>query len=220
MGKNKLKKFEELKSFPNVKEFTGFFDVIDFGLKGKWNSGFFKNNNPVVLELACGRGDYTLELAKLHPGKNFIGIDIKGHRIWKGAKKALEENIENAAFLRTPIEKIADFFEAEEIDEIWITFPDPFPAIGSKNRRLTSPPFLEKYKQVLKQEGIIHLKTDADSLYKYSLEVAESSSLKVLEKTNDLYSLPSISEDLQIKTHYERMHLQAGKKIKYLKFTF
>ena len=215
MGKDKLKRFAEVDTFSNVLQ-------LDAGklFKGQWNTGFFKNNSPVVLELACGKGEYTVNLATMFPGKNFIGIDYKGNRIWRGAKTALEENVTNVAFLRIQIETLLEYFEPEEIDEIWITFPDPQPQVSREKKRLTSARFLEKYREVLKRGGYIHLKTDNDELHSYTAVKIEETGLKLHIKTEDLYDSAYADEALSIKTHYEKMYLKANKNINYLKFSF
>ncbi|MBS1528514.1 MAG: tRNA (guanosine(46)-N7)-methyltransferase TrmB [Bacteroidetes bacterium] len=215
MGKDKLKRFAEVATFPNVVQ-------LDAGLpyKGQWAKQFFKNDNPVVLELACGKGEYTVNLARLFPDINFIGIDYKGNRIWRGAKDALEEGVKNVGFLRIQIETILDYFANGEIDEIWITFPDPQPQVSREKKRLTSPRFLEKYKQVLKPGGIIHLKTDDDGLHAYTAEKIEELGLKLHVKTEDLYHSEYADEVLSIKTYYEKKYLKDNKNINYLKFSF
>ena len=215
MGKDKLKRFAEIATFDNVKQ-------LEAGLpyKGKWAADFFKNNNPVVLELACGKGEYTVNLAQLFPDKNFIGIDYKGNRIWRGAKTAVEENISNVGFLRIQIENLTDYFTEHEVDEIWITFPDPQPQISREKKRLTSPRFLEQYKQLLKPGGLINLKTDNDDLHAYTAEKIAELSLKLHVKTEDLYHSPYATEVLNIKTYYEKKYLQDNKNINYLQFSF
>lgn len=174
MGKDKLKRFAEIDTFSNVLQ-------LDAGkpFKGEWSKGFFKNNNPAVLELACGKGEYTVNLATLFPDKNFIGIDYKGNRIWRGAKTALEENVPNVAFLRIQIENLLDYFAPGEIDEIWITFPDPQPQLSREKKRLTSPRFLDKYIEILKPGGCVNLKTDNDGLHAYTAEKIEELKLKL-----------------------------------------
>lgn len=225
--RNKLQKFSELLTFPNVFEnyevgtssLTGE-NGLPVEMKGLWNEKFFKNNHPLTLELACGRGEYTLALARKYPNRNFIGVDIKGARIWKGARAALEDNLQNVAFLRTRIEQIERFFAPGEVNEIWITFPDPFLRKSKANRRLTSPNFLNIYRKILQHNGNVHLKTDETSLFDYSLEVLASfphASLQV--QNNDIYAGSLPMEELSIKTYYENMHLAGGKKIKYLRFT-
>lgn len=215
MGKDKLRKFSEINTFHNVYQ-------LDAGkeLKGKWAETHFKNNNPIVLELACGKGEYSVNLAKLFPEKNFIGLDYKGNRIWRGAKTGIEENIPNVAFLRIQIEGILEFFEAGEIDEIWITFPDPQPQISREKKRLTFPGFLEKYKQLLKPGGRINLKTDNDGLYAYTAEKVEELGLICHKSTDHLYTSEFYDDVLKIKTHYERIYLKHDKNINYIQFSF
>ena len=215
MGKDKLRRFAEIDTFSNVLQ-------LDAGkpFKGVWAADFFKNNNPVVLELACGKGEYTVNLAQLFPGKNFIGIDYKGNRIWRGAKTALEETVPNVGFLRIQIENIPDYFAPGEIDEIWITFPDPQPQLSREKKRLTSPRFLEKYKQFLKPGGYINLKTDNDDFYTYTAEKIAELNLALHVKTEDLYHSSYADEVLSIKTYYEKKYLKDNKNINYLKFSF
>ena len=187
-------------------------------MQGKW-SGFFKNTNPVILELACGRGEYTVGMARLFPQQNCIGVDVKGNRMYIGAKKCLEEKITNAAFLRTQIEMLTDYFIAGEVDEIWITFPDPQLRVSKAKRRLTHPRFLRLYQQVLKSSGIIHLKTDSPDLYHFTKKVIELYGLTIVEDCSDVYKQPYIKEELKIKTHYESLDIAQSNKIHYLKFT-
>lgn len=215
MGKDKLRRFAEVDTFSNVVQ-------LDAGkpFKGKWASEFFKNDNPVVLELACGKGEYTVNLGRIFPEKNFIGIDYKGNRIWRGAKTALEDGVSNVGFLRIQIETILDYFAEGEIDEIWITFPDPQPQISREKKRLTSPRFLEKYKQILRHQGHVNLKTDNDSLHAYTSEKIDELGLKLVVKTEDLYNSGHADEVLSIKTYYEKKYLQDNKNINYLKFSF
>ncbi|HEY9002140.1 MAG TPA: tRNA (guanosine(46)-N7)-methyltransferase TrmB [Mucilaginibacter sp.] len=215
MGKDKLRRFAEVSTFSNVVQ-------LDAGkpFKDKWASEFFKNNNPVVLELACGKGEYTVNLGRLFPQKNFIGIDYKGNRIWRGAKTALEDGVSNVGFLRIQIETILDYFADGEIDEIWITFPDPQPQISREKKRLTSPRFLEKYKQILKHKGHVNLKTDNDGLHAYTSEKIDELGLNLVIKTEDLYNSEYADEVLSIKTYYEKKYLQDNKNINYLKFSF
>jgi len=215
VGKDKLRRFAEISTFSNVVQ-------LDAGkpFKGKWASEFFKNENPVVLELACGKGEYTVNLGRLFPQKNFIGIDYKGNRIWRGAKTALEDGVNNVGFLRIQIETILDYLGEGEIDEIWITFPDPQPQISREKKRLTSPRFLEKYKQILRPEGPINLKTDNDDLHAYTAEKIGELGLKLHVKTEDLYNSEFADEVLSIKTYYEKKYLQDNKNINYLKFSF
>lgn len=215
MGKDKLRRFAEIENFSNVLQ-------LDAGkpFKGTWAKGFFKNNNPVILELACGKGEYTVNLAQIFPEKNFIGIDYKGNRIWRGAKTALEDGVYNVAFLRMQIENLVDYFAPGEVDEIWITFPDPQPQLSREKKRLTSPRFLDMYRIVLKPGGFVNLKTDNDDLHAYSAEKITELNLKLAIKTEDLYHSEYADEVLSIKTYYEKKYLQHNKNINYLKFTF
>lgn len=219
MTKNKLERFAEMKTFSNVIEpsFEEIFNA-DYKLKGKWHKIYFQNNHPIILELGCGKGEYTVNLAREYPDKNFIGIDIKGARMWKGAKKANEENIPNALFLRTRVDFINSFFDTDEIDEIWITFPDPQPKKAKK--RLVSTKFLSYYQHFLKDNGIIHLKTDNTDVYEYGCKITDLNNLHVLKNTRDIHN--SEDEELkpirEIQTFYEQMFLDEGKTIKYLSF--
>ena len=217
MGKNKLQKFEDMTHFPRVFQYP--FAVLKergFEMKGNWNETFFKNDNPIVLELGCGKGEYTVELAKLFPGKNFIGIDIKGARMWTGAKQALVDNMKNVAFLRTHIELISYFFASGEVSEIWITFPDP--QMNKVNKRMTSTRFIKLYNGILNDGGIIHLKTDSDFMYTYTCEMVKVNQFPVLVQTDDLYHSHLADEILSIQTFYEQQWLERGLSIKYLKF--
>lgn len=198
-------------TFPHVFQFPE-------GMQGTWNEKAFGNNNPIVLELACGKGEYTVALSKAFPEKNFIGVDIKGHRMWVGAKQALNEGRKNAAFLRTEIEKIDQYFAPGEVSEIWITFPDPHLREGHAKKRLTNPRFLNLYKNILKKGGFIHLKTDNTPLYEYTMEVINELGLKVIRHTADLYNAPFLDEHLSIKTRYEGIFTEKGERIKYIQF--
>ncbi len=211
MAQKKLLRFAQIKEFENVFEYPK-------DMQGKWH-GFFKNENPVVLELACGRGEYTIGLALLDKGKNFIGIDIKGNRMYIGAKRAITDNLSNAAFLRTQIELIPDYFSKNEVDDIWITFPDPQLRISKAKKRLTHPRFLRLYQQILKANGTINLKTDSPQLYRFTKKVIEIFGLHLLEDTEDAYASENIAPELKIKTHYESLDIAGSKKIHYLKFT-
>ncbi|PWS32415.1 tRNA (guanosine(46)-N7)-methyltransferase TrmB [Pedobacter paludis] len=215
MGKDKLRRFAEIETFANVHQ-------LEEGkpLKGKWASGHFKNENPIVLELACGKGEYSVNLARLFPDKNFIGIDYKGNRIWRGAKTAIEDGIDNVAFLRIQIENLLDYFEAGEIDEIWITFPDPQPQDSREKKRLTFPAFLNRYKEVLKRGGKVNLKTDNDQLYAYTCEKVKELGLIEHKNTDHLYTSELVDEVLSIKTYYEKKYLQHDKNINYIQFSF
>lgn len=219
MGKNKLARWAEMKSFDNViQPETDEVKAEEHPLKGRWKKEFFKNNNPIVLELGCGKGEYTVGLATKFPLKNFIGIDIKGARIWRGAKTAYENKIPNASFLRTRIEFIKSFFSEDEIDEIWITFPDPYPKRQNSRKRLISPHFINSYRSFLKNSGIVHLKTDDIELYNYTCEIAKHNNLEIISTTDDLYSGNIENDILSIRTHYENLFLSQGIKINYLSF--
>ena len=225
--KNKLRKFAEVLSFPNVYECYNIRQPVLVGagmqeveLRGRWRTQHFQNDHPITLELACGGGEYTVALARQFPGRNFIGVDVKGNRIWKGAKRALEEHIGNAAFLRTRIEIIDRFFAPGEVDEIWITFPDPFPRPSKENRRLTSAFFLEKYRLILRPGGLVHLKHDDPDFYRFTLDIiAADPRCTLLYHDDDIYAKPLPYPELGIQTLYEKMHLEAGKTIKYVRFT-
>jgi len=218
VGKNKLARWTEFGSYDNVIQ-PLIRDVAgrDHPIKGRWNSELFKNNNPIVLELGCGKGEYSVGLAENFPDKNFIGIDIKGARMWRGAKTANEKNLLNVAFLRTRIEFINSFFSREEVDEIWITFPDPHPGARNSNKRLTSPWFLNTYRLFLKDKGLIHLKTDNKELYEFTMRTLAYNNLQTIFSTDDLYSEQS-DNILSIKTHYEKIYLTSGIRITYLSF--
>ena len=229
MAKHKLRQFAEIESFENVLHQIQRSDKLDeFETKGKWNEHHFKNNQSICLELGCGKGEYTVGLAKNHPYKNFIGVDLKGNRIWRGAKTALENKMKNVAFLRTRIENIESCFAPNEVDEIWITFPDPQPQKSRIKKRLTSPPFLDRYKKILSSTGVIHLKTDNAPLYEYTLEVIKELDLKLLLHTADLYSMLHSTapenlknyppETFSIQTFYEKKFSDMGFKICYIKF--
>ena len=241
MGKNKLARWTELGAFDNVIQ-PEIRDVSakDHPVKGRWNTEMFKNKNPVILELGCGKGEYTTGLAARFTDNNYVGIDIKGARMWRGAKTANQQNLFNVAFLRTRIEFINSFFAADEVDEIWITFPDPHPGGRKSNKRLTSPWFLNTFRLFLKNNGLIHLKTDNTELYNYTKTVVSHNNLEMIFATNDLYAeniaietitshnksalgdtgvKKAILDDiLSIKTHYEKIFLNEGLKINYLSF--
>jgi len=216
VGKGKLKKFQEITTFPHVIEpEIKNHGTIEHALKGNWNCNFFKNNNPIVLELGCGKGEYTVGLAREFKNKNFIGVDIKGARIWKGAKASLEEKLTNVAFLRTRIEVIEAFFAPNEISEIWITFPDPQMKSGRAKKRLTSAGFLSRYQKFLVNNGLIHLKTDSKFLYEYTLEVIRHNQLDLIKHTSNLYKEHWTDSILSIQTHYEKLHIDDGDSINY-----
>lgn len=218
MGKNKLARFAENETFANLFQLT--YEQVTkegFALKGKWNKEFFKNDNPIVLELGCGKGEYTVGLAKKYPNKNFIGIDIKGARLWRGCKTSNEDKMTNVAFVRTHIQMIESYFAQNEVSEIWITFPDP--QLKKPNKRLTCERFLKLYKNILKQDGIVHLKTDSQELYEFTKdEVLIPTKREILYNTNDLYNSDFKEDVIEIQTFYETMYLKIGKPITYLKF--
>jgi tRNA (guanine-N7-)-methyltransferase len=218
VGKNKLARWTELGSYnnviqPEIDEISG----KDHPIKGRWKQDLFKNKNPIVLELGCGKGEYTVGLATNFPHNNFIGIDIKGARMWRGAKTANEQKLANVAFIRTRIEFINSFFSTDEVDEIWITFPDPHPGGRNSNKRLTSPWFLNTYRLFLKDKGLIHLKTDNQELYDFTCKVLSYNNLETIISTNDLH-LHNTDDILSIRTHYEKIFLDAGLKITYISF--
>ncbi len=217
MGKNKLRKFAEMAEYSHVFQAT-YSDLkeMEFPLKGKWGSDFFKNDNPVVLELGCGKGEYTVGLARLFPDKNFIGVDIKGARMYRGATDALNEGLENVAFIRTHIELITSFFAKDEVSEIWLTFPDP--QMKKTRKRLTSTRFLELYRNMLTNNGLIHLKTDSNFMYRYTRELLRTNNIMPEVDENDLYASGFTGEILSIKTYYETKWLEHGIPIKYLRF--
>jgi len=217
-SKNKLKRFKENESFENVIQ-PSREDVLNgFSLKGKWHS-FFKNNNPIVLELGCGKGEYSVALSEKYPEKNFIGVDIKGARFWRGAKTALENDFQNVAFLRTQIELIDHCFEKNEVSEIWITFPDPQIKYKRTKHRLITKAFLEKYQSVLNADGIVHLKTDSEFLHGYLLGLLHEGAHEVLFAHHDIYNSSSPPEEATaIQTFYENQYLKYDKAITYVKF--
>lgn len=217
MGKNKLAKFAEMETYPHVFQYPwARISQEPFPLKGQWREQFFRNNHPIVLELGCGRGEYAVGLASRFPEKNFIGIDIKGARMWAGAKESHERGLENVAFLRTEIELLTHFFAKGEVDEIWITFADP--QMKKVTKRLTSTHFMARYAEFLKAGGTIHLKTDSPFLYTYTKAMVELNGFLIIEATEDLYARGSASETLDIKTYYERQWIARGLTIKYLRF--
>ena len=220
--KNKLQKFEENKTFNNLFEYS--YERImaeGFPLKGRWGTDFFHNDNPIVLELGCGKGEYTVGLARVHRDINYIGVDIKGARMWRGLTQAREEGLANVAFIRTRIDQIEHFFGPGEVSEIWVTFPDPHPGEGERNarHRLTSPEFLNRYRKIVNLEGVLNLKTDSPIMYEFTLhEVIEKQGLPLLYATDNLYATTEDLEVKQIRTFYEQMWLDQGLTIKYLKF--
>lgn len=229
MGRrNKLQKFAELITFPNVYENMHQDDPDNTSLlaatnksivmKGKWMPNHFQNSNPLILELACGRGEYGIALAQQYSDQNFIGVDVKGARIWQGARIAAAANLDNVAFLRTRIEMIDRFFDHQEVSEIWITFPDPFLKDSKSDRRLTSAPFLARYKNIIRDGGLIHLKTDDPTLYDYSMETLQECPFITIDyHCDDIYAQALEFDVLEYKTYYEKMHLQKGRTIKYIR---
>lgn len=217
MSKGKLAKFADMKDYPHVFEAPAS-AVIDekFDMKGRWGSDFFKNDNPIVLELGCGRGEYTVGLAKKFPNKNFIGVDIKGARMWSGATESYREGMKNVAFLRTNIEFIDRFFSPDEVSEIWLTFSDP--QMKKATKRLTSTFFMERYRRFLKDGGLIHLKTDSNFMFTYTTYMVSVNKLPVDFRTDDLYHSGLVDDILSIKTYYEQQWLERGLSIKYMKF--
>jgi tRNA (guanine-N7-)-methyltransferase len=211
MGQKKLVRFAAIKEFKNVLEFPE-------DMAGQW-SRFFEHAQPLTLELACGKGEYTLGLARLHPDQNFLGVDLKGNRIWVGAKKALEEGLTNVGFLRTQIEQIGDYFAPGEVQSIWITFPDPQLRFSKAKKRLTHPVFLRKYQQILAPGGYIHVKTDSPDLYRFTRLVIELYGCILHKASDNIYGEPVVTEELRIKTHYESLDIAGSKKIHYICFS-
>lgn len=218
MPKNKLQRFGEIERFTNVLELTDFQSDDQKKPTGRWHRDIFQNSNPITLELACGKGDYTLELARRNPDQNFIGIDIKGGRIWKGAKKALDEDLANVRFLRMYIDHLDEYFAPEEINDIWIPFPDPYPKGSNSSKRLSSPKFLAIYQKVLAREGAIHFKTDSKSLFEFTKHTVAETNCQVLDLVEDVYQERADDPLLTIQTFYEKKHLENGKTIQFIKF--
>ena len=217
MAKNKLRKFEEMNTFPHVFQYP--FDTLcekGFEMRGRWGEAFFGNAAPIILELGCGKGEYTVGLGRRFPTKNFIGVDIKGARMWSGAKQAMEEGLSNVAFLRTRIELLTRFFAPGEVSEIWITFPDP--QMKKTNKRMTSARFMQLYSEILSDRGIIHLKTDSPFMYTYTCEMIRVNHLPAPVQTDDVYHSMPADEMLSIRTFYEQQWLARGMKIKYIRF--
>ncbi|HSW68411.1 MAG TPA: tRNA (guanosine(46)-N7)-methyltransferase TrmB [Bacteroidales bacterium] len=218
MSKNKLARFEESRNFPNLIQ-AGYFELIQkYHLRGNWAQNHFHNSNPIVLELGCGKGEYTLALARKNADANYIGIDNKGARLWRGCRTAIEDGVSNVAFFRTRIEQIEQIFAPNEISGIWITFPDPHPQNSKSEKRLTSPRFLEHYRNILVPESIIHLKTDELQLFEYTLNVIKEKRMQLLFHSFDLYNEATFEEASLVQTFYEKSFLAQGKKIKYLRF--
>lgn len=216
---NKLQRFEEIAKMNHVFEYTDYQKEGIKKPKGCWKSDVFKNDNPIILELGCGKAITTTALAKHQPRKNYVGIDIKGARIWKGAKRVERDDLNNAHFLRIFIEHLDEYFATNEVDKIWITFPDPYPRAGDRNKRLTSPRFLKMYRQILKTEGAIHLKTDSVPLFDYTLKTVSAFGGQILNQTKNLYTAEDyVPQELAIQTSFEKKHLAKQKTIKYCSF--
>lgn len=219
-SKNKLKRFRENETFDNVFQPTRE-ELVNqnYVLKGNWNTSYFKNNNPLILELGCGKGEYSVALAQKYPNKNFIGIDIKGARFWRGAKTAIEEKLLNVAFIRTQIELIEYVFAENEVDEIWITFPDPQIKYKRTKHRMTNSKFLQKYKKVLKKDGVVNLKTDSEFMHGYTLGLLHGEGHEVVYSNNDVYQQEGSPNDVtNIQTFYESQYLEQNKPITYIRF--
>lgn len=210
MAQKKLKRFAELLEFPNVLQYPE-------GMAGRWKD-IFRNDNPITLELACGKGEYAIGLARMYPERNFIGVDVKGNRLWVGAKTAIKEQLNNVCFMRTQIDRIASYFEPGEVESIWLTFPDPQLRTSKNSKRLTHPKFLGFYQQFLKPGATIHLKTDSPSLYRFTKWVIGLHHLELVEDIDNLYANPDISAELRIKTHYENLDIAKSETIHYLEF--
>ena len=222
MSKGKLAKFADMERYENVFQYPySVVDNVPFDMKGHWCEEYFKNNNPIVLELGCGKGEYTVELARLYPDVNFIGVDIKGARMWTGATLALNDGLKNVAFLRTNIEIIDRFFAHNEVHEIWLTFSDP--QMKNPRKRLTSTYFMERYRRFLVDGGTVHLKTDSNFLFTYTSYMVDTNNLPLIFRTEDLYHKDGLDDEtkkiLSIQTYYERMWLERGLNIKYQKFS-
>jgi tRNA (guanine-N7-)-methyltransferase len=219
-SKNKLKRFKENETFDNVVQPTRD-EVVngEFPYKGKWKSDFFKNDNPVIVELGCGKGEYTIGLAQRNPNVNYVGIDVKGARFWRGAKTAVEEGMNNVGFVRTQIELIEGVFDAHEIDEIWITFPDPQIKYKRTKHRMTNSEFLKLYKRILKPEGVVNLKTDSEFMHGYTLGLLHGEGHEVIYANHNVYKNEGApSEVLEIQTFYEQQYLEINKAITYIRF--
>lgn len=222
MAKRKLERFAENATFKHFFQ-PSFFDLkAGFPLKGKWNGDFFHNNNPLIIELGCGKGEYTVALAARYPNRNFIGVDKKGARMWRGGKTSHEEAMPNVAFVRSRAELIEYIFGPAEVSEIWITFPEPQPNSPRSKKRFTSPQFINRYRKILKDDGILHLKTDSDLVYKSTLEVIKAGGHKLNFTCDDLYKFnidDQVQDVIAVQTHYEKMWLEKGFTIKYLNFS-
>lgn len=219
MAKQKLFRYEAITELPNtlVRKNYKIGDYAD--VRGNWHADIFQNEAPIILELACGKGDYSLALAEMYPDNNYIAMDVKGDRLYKGAKEALDDGLENIRFFRAMIDHIENYFAPGEISEIWITFPDPYLAVSKEKKRLTHPRFLERYRKILKDGAPLNLKTDSTPLYEFTKEVIGEMNLTLLEDIPDIYALPEVSQVLNIQTFYEKKHLREGLKITYLRFS-
>ena len=221
MAKRKLQRFAENETFDHFFQ-PGWEELsAGFSLRGNWNLDFFRNTNPIIIEVGCGKGEYTVDLSDKYPVRNFIGIDKKGARMWRGAKTSIEEQRKNVAFVRVRAENIGKVFGSAEVDEIWITFPEPQPNSPRHSKRFTSPQFIERYRQILKEGGIIHLKTDNDMFYNYTLDIIKEGGHELLYHNSDLYSNPGdaeVKDVIDVQTHYEKIWLSQGLTIKYLRF--
>jgi len=215
MPKIKEKRMEEVRTFENTFDWHDYNSKNPFP-KGSWNADIFKNENPIVLELACGKGEYSTGLGKLYPDKNFVGFDLKGNRLWVGAQRALDQELENVRFFRAYIDHLDQFFEKEEVSDIWIIFPDP--QLKKDRKKLTSPKFLKLYRPLLKSGATINLKTDSQELYEFTKEVIEEQNLQLLRDIKDVHKECQEDPELSIKTYYEKMHLEKGKLIKFISF--
>lgn len=213
MSRRKLKKYTELETFENCLQNPD-------GIKGNWKEQHFRNANPIVLELGCGKGEYAINLAEKVKEKNFIGVDVKGSRLWNGARIALQKNLKNVTFLRIQINFILEYFAENEVSEIWIPFPDPFPREKNRNKRLTSPWFIEKYKHILNKEGMVHFKTDSNDLFHYTLNILKDCDAEIINATSNLYASGMLNDVLSIRTTYEQIFLETGSTIKYINFKF
>ena len=211
MGQKKLKRFAEIATFNNVLQHPQ-------NMKGKW-AAHFENTYPITLELACGKGEYAVGLGKLYPSRNFVGVDLKGNRIWVGAKHALENKLNNVAFLRAQIDQLAEYFATDEVSEIWITFPDPQLRFSRAKKRLTHPKFLRVYQKILQHGGLIHLKTDSPALYEFTKKVIDLYGLHVRADYDDIYAVPNLAEEIRIKTHYENLDIASSNRVHYLCFS-
>ncbi len=220
MAKKKLERFAEIATFPNVIQAPVYIGLGDHPIRGKWGAEMFGNEKAIILELGCGRGEYTLSLGTKYPDKNFIGIDIKGNRLWRGSKTAFETGMKNVAFLRIQIEQIEHFFSEGEIDEIWITFPDPQLKDRNEPKRLTSPQFLARYRKIMGEKGSLHLKTDNHQLFEYTLGTIGSLGLRLLKKIEDIHQNIETEEVLKVLTTYEKIFMRQGLPIYYLHFAF